>query len=150
MSYVNPGPPTAEELAKQGRQGLIFFAMLIVLFFIVVFKIIMEPPRYLKRIENADPYVLPQGCPNHRYVDGGREPVPSACMPLKYAIRDWYARGLKSASRTDKDSLFYYRIGNDAVGVTCSWTRKDDCWVTWVERDFFLVKAEAGSSENGE
>ncbi len=140
MSYTDPDPAVASEKNVRSKTEIIMlFGWGALLIFSLTRKC-GETPRFLKPVNNAEPYIWPEGCPQRQYEDSRLEPIPTACKAQKYTIKDWYERGLLSASYIDRSSDFYYRVGNDAVGIKCSLIKSGDCWASRVERNFFLVK----------
>jgi hypothetical protein len=140
MSNTDPKPAVARE---KGARSKIEMIMLFGWGALLIFSLTRscgESPRFLKPVTNAEPYIWPEGCPRRQYEDSRLEPITPACKVKKYIIKNWYERGLPSASYIDKSSDFYYRVGNDAVGIKCSLIKYGDCWASRVERDFFLVK----------
>lgn len=84
---------------------------------------------------SAEPFTWPPGCPARRlkYDDV----VPLACanstnaLPMDLVVKHGFPSRVRS-SRT------YYRLGNDAIYLTCNYWN-DTCRVNRVEKDVFVV-----------
>ena len=102
-------------------------------------------PNPLLRVENAPPFVWPDGC-SQAAIDqavaeargkwGGVPHIPCSCAAAENEIRDWFERGLPSYSYTSRTTPSYFRIGNNAAIITirpkssanplCSYRNFDD------------------------
>lgn len=94
--------------------------------------------RALRPITDSSAYVWPEGCPPFQYSDEKMDNIPLACLRDNYQIKDWRDRGLPEGGSKNRPAQgsFYYRIGNDAVAVSCS-IDGSKCWSRHVRPNFF-------------
>jgi hypothetical protein len=138
MSYSNPESEGHDDPQCKSKIGLISLSVSLVALAYFLGSALLEKPRSLRPIIDAEPYVWPEGCPIRQYKDG--EYVSSKCLVSEYQIHDWYDRGLPQPSRTPKNEKIYYRIGSDAVSYVCSWGDMKKCWILKINHNFFKNK----------
>lgn len=88
----------------------------------------------------ALPYDWTDQCPSRAYKR--RDDIPAGCRQARYLIpyAIWTRYGFrhyasKWASLYQDNGIEYFRVGNDAIQITCG--RNKDCWVEQMERGVF-------------
>jgi hypothetical protein len=127
--------------------------MRLLLAFVIAFLLYAGKQRYEEHQDwnnriampiTAEPYVWPEGCEKKEYVDMSK--ISKKCESIKYYMgsdRKYYWRDRPSSQLSySQRPDYYYRVGNDALEIRCSFLDLENCFVTNIVKNVFEVKGD--------
>ena len=112
-----------------------FISAFVTILFLCGIYITFFKPHAIQQIGVAAPYVWPAGCPQREYKKFDQ--IPSACAADQYSMGGGQNYGFYSGH---KGGTNYFRIGNDAIDISCKFYNPYDCTAFTKYKNAFVDK----------